>query len=554
VHEKLVKQLQKTGVLPDEPALRPLLALVDEAYCQADADRAVVERSRDRTLRELLDRNEQLQRYRVLFDESPLAVLVFDAVTLRIVECNLGALALYGYAREELTALRISDLKVESADPELRAAGAASRVWRGTKTHRKKDGTPIDLAITSHPVLLDGRPAILAMCADVTDTRRLEEQLRQSQKMEAVGRLAGGIAHDFNNILAVILSETHLVGSALEPEHPMQAEVREIEIAARRAAALTRQLLTFSRQQPREPKLLGLGAVVSDLSRMLTRVIGEDVHLSARHGAHVGWIEADAGQIEQVLMNLVVNARDAMPTGGRVTIETANVELDPRRAAEVGVSPGKYVMLSVGDTGGGIDAATRVRIFEPFFTTKKVGKGTGLGLAMVFGIVNQAGGGIAVESELGRGTTFKLYFPYAAAPVRTISAVRRRVNTERQLGTILLVEDDAQVRAAVSKLLTTDGYTVVEVQTPRMALDVLAEHGRAVDLVLTDVVMPGMDGKSMVERMRADQPDVKVLFMSGHPDHPAVVAPLGPHEHFIQKPFTASEIGLAVRGAIRSSA
>jgi len=376
----------------------------------------------------------------------------------------------------------------------------------------------------------------------------LEEQLRQAQKLEAVGRLAGGIAHDFNNLLSVILMYTDELHEMLGPGGVGRSELEEIRVASRRASDLTRQMLAFSRQQVLDPQVIDLNGIVSGLGKMLSRVLGEDVELRAVLDPNLGRARADAGQIEQVIMNLVVNARDAMPTGGRLTITTAGATLDEAYAqAHLGVSPGDYVMLSVSDTGVGMDKATQSRAFEPFFTTKEQGKGTGLGLSTVFGIVKQSDGHIWLYSEPGGGTTFRIYLPRvdgAVAPARARATSAARGGSEK----ILLVEDEDQIRRVASAVLVRAGYRVVEARRPSEALELFAREAKSIDLLLTDVVMPEMSGRQLAERITAARAGVRVLFMSGYTDdavlHHGVLAP---GVTFIQKPLTPDSLIRKVR-------
>ena len=382
---------------------------------------------------------------------------------------------------------------------------------------------------------------------DLTDQRRLQEQLVQSQKMEAVGRLAGGIAHDFNNLLTVITSYSDLLLEDLAPTDPMRQDVEQVRHAADGAAALTRQLLAFSRQQVLAPRVVNLSAVVQSVEKMLHRVIGEDVELVTSLDPDVGAVKADVGQLEQVLMNLAVNARDAMPTGGKLTLETGNVEHDPDYAREQQASPvRRFVMLAVSDTGVGMDEATRARIFEPFFTTKEPGKGTGLGLATVYGIVQQSGGFIWVYSEPGRGTTFKIYLPQVDAPpdAAGVAATELPRGTE----TVLLVEDAAAVRAAVRQVLERQGYTVLEAPHGNAALALATAHDGPIHLLLTDVVMPGLSGRQVADQLKQLRPDTRVLYASGYTDdavvrHGVLEAGIA----YLQKPFTTGSLARKVR-------
>jgi two-component system cell cycle sensor histidine kinase/response regulator CckA len=387
--------------------------------------------------------------------------------------------------------------------------------------------------------------ASLAVAVTVQDEQRTD----QAQKMEAVGQLAGGIAHDFNNILAVVMSNCELALDAIEPDHPVVATLLEIDSAAKRAADLTRQLLAFSRKQHRLPKPLALNAIVTGIEAMLSRLVGEDIAMSAVLAPQLGIVEADAGQLEQVLMNLVINARDAMPRGGRLAIETANAEVDDALARELRVPPGRYATISVTDSGCGMPDSVLARVFEPFFTTKDVGKGTGLGLSTVFGIVQQSGGAISVASEVGRGSTFRVYLPRVDAPAVVPGAPAGRSKLARGSGTVLLVEDDDQVRSAVRRYLSSWGYTVREAANAAAALE-LVSAADPVDVLLTDIVMPGMDGHTLARQLVGEHPGVRVIFMSGYTDHPALqVDALEVEDMFLLKPFSAKDLSQMLQRA-----
>jgi two-component system, cell cycle sensor histidine kinase and response regulator CckA len=392
--------------------------------------------------------------------------------------------------------------------------------------------------------------------------RKSEEQLRQAQKMEAVGRLAGGVAHDFNNLLSIILSYAELAIADLGPGHPVLADIEEIRTAGKRATNLTRQLLAFSRRQVLQPKRVDLNEIVAGTGKMLGRLLGEDVDITTVTAPHLALVEVDSGQIEQVLMNLAVNARDAMPGGGRLTIRTESASLDERFAAEhVGTKPGPHVALSIHDTGSGMDEATKARVFEPFFTTKEVGQGTGLGLSTVLGIVQQSGGSIFVESEVGHGTTFTIYLPGVAAAAGAAAAGAAGAGQpsdppsppERQgalLGseTILLVEDEERLRLVTSTVLRRYGYKVLEAQSGGDALVLCEQHRGTIHLLLTDVIMPRMSGKQLAERLSPTRPAMLVLYMSGYTD--GVIARQGvlePGTAFLQKPITPEVLARKVR-------
>ncbi|RYZ05270.1 MAG: PAS domain S-box protein [Myxococcales bacterium] len=396
---------------------------------------------------------------------------------------------------------------------------------------------------------------LVVLSVDQTDQRRaenrrdsLEEQLRQAQKMEAVGRLAGGIAHDFNNVLSVILGYGEDILATLKEGDPIREDLQEIHAAATRAAELTRQLLMFSRQQVFEPKVVSLNDVLTGMERMLRRVLGEHLELITSFAPELGRIRADRGHLEQVVLNLVVNARDAMPNGGRLTIETCNVSLDEAFTQNhLGSSPGEYVFLGVTDTGLGMDAATRTRIFEPFFTTKELGKGTGLGLSTVLGIVQQSGGGIWVYSEEGHGTTFKVYLPRVDAELDVRPSVRP---TADLLGseTVLLVEDEPGVREVARRVLERAGYQVLVVESPLEALLVGDTYPAEIQLLVTDVVMPKLSGADLAARLLEKRPSIKVLYMSGYTDRGIVSSGvLDGSVPFLQKPFTSEQLARKVR-------
>jgi signal transduction histidine kinase len=379
--------------------------------------------------------------------------------------------------------------------------------------------------------------------------RSIEDQLFLSQKLEAVGRLAGGVAHDFNNLLTAIIGYSELTLKKLEPNDPLRRNLTEIKAAGDRAAALTRQLLAFSRKQVMQPKVLDLNQVVSNLQKMLLRLIGEEYELRMNLGAELGNVKADPGQIEQVIMNLVLNARDAMPAGGKVSIETSNIHLDESYAREhVSVVAGAYVMLAVSDSGTGIDENTRQHIFEPFFTTKEAGKGTGLGLSTVYGIVKQSGGNIWVYSEVGKGTTFKIYFPRITEQAEEYKPPAAVVDVPKGSETILLVEDAGLVRTLAREVLQTSGYRVFQAASAEEALLSCEKNKEPIDLLLTDVVMPGANGRQLAERLLKMYPQMRVLFMSGYTEdtimHHGV---LDDGINFIQKPFGPSALAVKVR-------
>jgi nitrogen-specific signal transduction histidine kinase/ActR/RegA family two-component response regulator len=388
---------------------------------------------------------------------------------------------------------------------------------------------------------------------DITNRKFLESQLRQSQKMEAIGRLAGGVAHDFNNLLTVIMGRAQLLLGRVT-DAKVRRDLDLIRDAGSRAAALTHQLLAFSRKQVLEPRVIDLKALVVDAEKLLIRVIGEDIKLTVRSDPDLGTVKADPGQIEQVIMNLVVNSRDAMPQGGTVTLETANLNLDESYSRQhFEVRPGRYVMLAVSDTGHGMDAETQSKIFEPFFTTKEKDKGTGLGLSTVYGIVQQSGGHIWVYSEPGQGTTFKIYLPRVDEPVETIAQPQSK--DDRGTETILLVEDEQAVRELIREILELKGYTVLEAGSADEAIGICDAHDRPIDLVITDVIMPGMNGTVLAGHLRSRLPHAKIIYMSGYTDAGIVDSGLLASGHaFLQKPIIADSLARKVREVLESEA
>ncbi len=396
---------------------------------------------------------------------------------------------------------------------------------------------------------------MLGVATEITERKLLEEQLMQSQKMEAVGQLAGGVAHDFNNILTAIVGYTDLLAVDFSDNPQHHEDLEEIRKAARRAAALTRQLLAFSRKQVLEPKIIDLNTVVLNLDKMLRSLISENIELKTRLGDHLAAARADPNQLEQVIMNLAINARDAMPDGGALTIETANVSLDDNYAAQhVSVIPGDYVMLAVTDTGSGMSEDTKARIFEPFFTTKPAGRGTGLGLSTVYGIVKQSGGNIWLYSELGKGTTFKVYLPAIEALPEDIGKAAAPSEASIQgFGTVLVVEDDDQLRRLTQRALAAHGYNVLVAERGRTALEIARRHQGNIDLLLTDVIMPDTNGRKLADALRAARPGLRVLYMSGYPD--GAMTNHGILEegvHYLAKPFTTEAVTRKVREVLEA--
>ncbi len=490
---------------------------------------------------EALRKNEEM--FRLLFSYNPLPTWVMDRESLRYLEVNEAAVRQYGYSPDEFRNMTALDIRPE----EDRAKYLEHLKQRGTDTrrhghwkHRKKDGKVFQVETISHELDYAGRRVRLVVAQDISERRLLEQQLRQSQKMEAVGRLAGGVAHDFNNLLMVIKGHTELLLNALPPSEQYSRKIEQIERAADRASSLTRQLLAFSRLQVLQPRVMNLNDVVEEMGRLLPRLIGEDVELVIRTTEDLGAIRADASQMEQVIMNLAVNARDAMPSGGRLVIETSNVELDSTyNEVHPIVREGRYVLLAVSDSGTGMDAATQAHIFEPFFTTKAQGKGTGLGLATVYGVVKQSGGFIWVYSEVGRGTSFKIYLPRVDQVVERISPVLSASEAPRGTETILLAEDEQDVREVAREFLESGGYTVIEARDGTEALKLAEKHVGALDMLITDMVMPGMTGQELAARLAEKREGLRVLYMSGYSEQVALESAQGrSSRHLLTKPFS----------------
>jgi PAS domain S-box-containing protein len=499
---------------------------------------------------------ESKERYRDLVENAHDIIYSHD-LKGNYLSVNKAAEHITGYTREEALQLNMSQtLAPECAD---KATEMISRKLAGEDVTAyeleilAKDGRRVAIEVNSKLMYEDGVPvAVQGIARDVTERKLLEEQLRQSQKMEAIGQLAGGVAHDFNNLLTAINGYSSLALQRVDDDSSIKPYLEEVRKAGDRAANLTRQLLAFGRKQILQPLALDLNSVVSDMNKMLRRLIGEDIALNAKLAPDLKKIKADPGQVEQVLINLVVNARDAMPTGGSLTIETANMSLDQEYASRhVGIQPGKYVMLAVSDTGTGMDEATRARIFEPFFTTKEKGKGTGLGLSTVYGIVQQSGGSIWVYSEPNQGTSFKVYLPelLSDGPADVVESARDEIVSGSE--TILLVEDEEVVRGLTTNILEGAGYHVIAAGGGAEAAKLCADRNEPIDLLLTDVVMPQTSGKAVAEQLTKMQPGLKVLFMSGYTDEAIVHhGVLDANVEFIQKPFTPAALSKKIRDVL----
>jgi PAS domain S-box-containing protein len=500
------------------------------------------------------------ERYRSIIETAGEGVIIRDRSD-QITFVNQRMADVLGYTTHELIGRPILDIVSEEDRPSFEDAMLRRR---GTGRDqfdlraRRKDGSAVSGIASGRPMYDSHGDYVggLIMFMDITGRKQLEEQLRQAQKMEAVGRLAGGIAHDFNNLLTAVRGNAELMLAEMPLDHALRPDLEEISRAAERASSLTRQLLAFSRRQILQPRVLNIDGVVSEMERLLRRLIGEDVELITRPNANGARVEADRGQLEQVLMNLAVNARDAMPSGGRVTIETDVVDLDDEFAAlHPGAVPGSYARLSVHDTGSGMDARTLSHVFEPFFTTKGVGQGTGLGLATVYGIVKQSGGYISVNSEAGTGTRFEIYLPLVTDKTDQNREVQPRLPTRGEGQTVLLVEDEDAVRALASRILRKQGYEVLEASDGMEARRIAENYSGFIHILLTDVVMPRMGGRELVELLQPLRPGIRVLYMSGYTDdalvHHGVVS--GGGTWFLEKPFTPEALVRKLREVIEAS-
>ncbi len=683
------RRILKGNVNPDENYENPVLTREGEQRVIAWKNTLIIDEDgkihgtlssgQDVTERIEMERalRESEERYRLLFENNPHPMLVYDLETFKILDVNEAALDQYGYSREEFLKLTILDIRPPEDVPALMenvAAVTTGLDQAGEWWHIRKDGSIIDVGISSHTVLYENRRAEVILAYDITRRKRAENELRESehkyrsffeedltgdyisspdgrllfcnqaflsifgfksleqaqsiqiqslyqhasdrqkilnllqrrkklenyemqlqkidgtpifvvaniigmfdgngelveikgylydvtrhkkteeqfwlaQKMEAVGRLAGGVAHDFNNLLSVINGYSDLSRHKLPENHPLQRNLYMIYQAGKKAEALTRQLLAFSRRQVMQPRIINLNSLVDDLEKMLKRLIGEDITLITRKNGELGVVKADPTQMEQVLMNLAVNSRDAMPEGGQLIIETSNIFFSEDQVHErVTMAAGEYVLLAVSDTGMGMDTAIQAQIFEPFFTTKEKGKGTGLGLSTVYGIIKQSGGFIWVYSEAGKGTTFKIYLPRSEEQTEERVLTRPKPETLQGSETILLVEDDEAVLSIGELILERSGYTVLTASNGREALEQVKTHNHSVELIVTDVVMPGMSGKELADRIQVVVPRVPVLYLSGYTDDAiAQHGILDPGVEFLPKPFDREELLLKVR-------
>jgi PAS domain S-box-containing protein len=527
---------------------------------QLEAELAERRRAEDAAREAERSARDAAESYRDLFENNPMPMWIFDAETLEIVMVNEAAVERYGYTRDEFTSMTIKDLRPSEDVPAMMAnlAQGSRRMERsGPWRHAKRDGTVIEVEVTSHEVDFLGRPGRLVMATDVTERERLTRQLAQTQRLESLGQLAGGVAHDFNNLLSVILNYALFVKDELAAATAggndgltaAREDMEEIERAAQRAAGLTHQLLAFARREVVHPEVMSLNDVVAETEQLLRRTLGEHIELTPLLSRDQWPIIADPGQMEQVLVNLAVNARDAMPTGGTLVIETTNVDVDESYASShSGLRPGRYVRLRVSDTGEGMDAVTLEHAFEPFFTTKPKGQGTGLGLATVYGIVTQSGGHAQLYSELGVGTTCSVMFPATEQPAE--SSGPEAVEQPGGRGElVLLVEDENGIREVARRILERHGYQVIT--DGHEAIHVARNHDGPIDLLITDVIMPHMLGKEVVERILELRPDTRVMYMSGYAA-PILGAgeAIPPGMVLLEKPFTEHLLLIKVREAL----
>jgi len=496
---------------------------------------------------------ESEERFVKAFRSNPLGMTITDLADGKYMEINDAFVRIIGYDREEMLGKTAMDAGI-LPDEAVRSV-LVERLGRGESIReesielRTKSGKMITVELSAEVIQIQGRQRLLSLVRDVTEQRKLETRLRQAQKMEAVGRLAGGIAHDFNNLLAIILGYGEILLEKCPAHDPSHARLQMIYDAGERAAGLTRQLLAFSRQSVMQLKIVEVNDVLSDTEKMLRRLIGEDIEFKIVMGANPGRVMADPGQIVQLLMNLAVNARDAMPEGGSLTIETGNADgSDPSLVTILPVGSGPYVTVSVSDTGAGMDPSTQAQIFEPFFTTKEMGKGTGLGLSTVYGVVEQSNGFIQVKSEVGRGTMFIIYLPLASRVEDAEKALRQPSENGLGTETILLVEDETMLRKLTAETLRDSGYAVLEAQDSMDAVRIAKCHTGRIDLLLTDVVMPKMSGPGVASEVQASRDGIKVLYMSGHTDNELVQRAISDQSSgFLQKPFARPELLQEIR-------
>ena len=503
-----------------------------------------------------LAHSQNAESYKLLFDSNPQPMWVLDSETTFFLAVNRAAIQEYGYSREEFLGMTLIALLTPEGARDLEVRFASDPNWGvmslgsfASVKHRKKSGEVIDVEIARSPIVFQGRSAVLSLAKDVTERNSLQAQLVRPQKMESLGRLAGGLAHDMNNLMGVVLGYGDIALEYLDPVSPVRESIVGMQKAAGQAVAIVRQLLMFSSKQIQKPQMLSLNAIVESMKELLHHLLGEDIQLFFDLDSNLGTVRADPGQLEQVIMNLALNARDAMPEGGRLRMATANAEwdkTDPLRRLDAPAGP--YVTLTVSDTGCGMDAQTQARIFEPFFTTKEPGKGTGLGLATAYGILKQSEGSISVASALGHGATFRICLPRVegAPQPRAVEKPSREIPVGSE--TVLLVEDAAPFREVVRQFLQQGGYKVLVASDGAAALIAALTYDGPIHLLLTDVVMPGLSGPRIAQELHTARPEMQVLYMSGYTDEA-----LGPHGvlepgiTLLEKPFTRGALLRKVR-------
>jgi PAS domain S-box-containing protein len=531
----------------------------DLAFAEELANRAALAVENGRLYRAAQEANE---RYGMLFESNPQPMWVFDVDTLAFLEVNDAAERHYGYSRAEFLSMTIMDILPPEDAPGLHHGLERSGAQRGEVAlaqHQRKDGTIVDMELVSHEMEQNGRRARLVLGTDISERTRTraalhqsEEQLRQAQRMDAAGRLAGGVAHDFNNLLTTIRGFSDLLLRDLSEDHVRRKDVEQIRKAAERGVQLTRQLLTFGRQPALEATALDLNGVVTSMEGLFRRLVGADIQLVTRLRPGLGEVKMDPGQLEQVLVNLVLNARDAMPAGGTLTIETGERQITGSTRGR-SVKPGRYLVLAVSDTGRGMDGETLSHAFEPFFSSQAPGSRSGLGLSIIYGMVKQSGGGVRVSSEPEEGTTVKVFLPRLEDGDEAIST--EAPPPVRGDETVLVVEDEDGVRELLWKILTDHGHTVLEARHGRDALTVASGYGHPIQLVVTDVVMPEMGAGQLVDQLLADRPQLKVLYISGYTNDEVTRRGVSRGEAaFIQKPFTSEELMRRVREVLDATA
>jgi two-component system, cell cycle sensor histidine kinase and response regulator CckA len=557
-----VPRIIVSGTIGEETAVETMKAGAHDYIMKDNLSRLVP--AIERELREAQSRNERRkaeealrmseERYRCLVENIDIGVTLIDS-DYNVIMTNEAQSRLYGKAARDVVGLKcyreFGNNESVCAQCPGRGAMDSGEPCEMDMQVPKEDRDPISLRVRSFPIFGEGGvvTGFIKVADDITERKRLEEQLRQAAQLEAIGRLAGGVAHDFNNLLTAMIGYSSVLLNQMQVNDPGRERVEQIRCAAERAAELTRQLLAFSRKQVLDVKVIDLNPLIADFQKIIRRLLGEDVEVATALDSSIGRVKADAGQIEQILMNLAVNARDAMPSGGKLTMETANVRLDKDYArTHPDVRPGPYVLIAVSDNGVGMDAETRAQIFDPFFTTKERGKGTGLGLSMVYGIVKQHQGHICVYSEPGRGTTFKVYLPLCEDTIRQADEIPAvplpHVGTE----TVLVVEDDEIVLKLACEALEILGYTVLCAAHPQDALKIANEYKDPIQLLLTDVVLPQMDGPSLYKVLQPERPTLKVLYVSGYASNFIVHhGVLDAGVHFLQKPFTVEGLAAKIR-------